>query len=188
MDIVLETERLLLRRWTPADARTLFAFASDPETMRFIGDGSAWVDIARAHQWITRRVADYETVGYSPYAVVERASGRIVGSCGFTYVAALSEIDLGYVFERASWGRGYATEAARAVLAYGFDRLGFEEVTANTVPEHYASRRVLEKIGFEFRGLRRYEGDEEDSAFYVARRRPAHVPARAPEDSPAHAD
>jgi RimJ/RimL family protein N-acetyltransferase len=169
MATVLETERLIMRHWTPAEARTLFAFASDPETMRYIGDGRAWTDIARAHEWITRRVADYEALGYSPFAVVERASGRIVGSCGLTYIATLDEIDLGYVFERASWGRGYATEAARAALHDGFERLGFAEVTANTVPEHYVSRRVLEKIGFEFRGLRRYEGDEEDSAFYVAR-------------------
>lgn len=177
MTIVLETERLVMRHWTPADARSLFAFASDPETMRFIGDGRAWSDIARAHEWITRRVADYATYGFSPYAVVERSSGRIVGSCGFTFLTALSEIDLGYVFERASWGRGYATEAARAVLHDGFERLGFAEVTANTVPAHHASRHVLEKIGFEFRGFRRYEGDTEDSAFYVARK-PAHAPPR----------
>ena len=169
MSTSIETRRLLLRRWRPSDARALFAFASDHEVMRYIGDGQAWANIGRAHQWLTRRVADYEERGYSPFAVIERASGKIIGSCGFTFLPALSEVDFGYVFARERWGQGFATEAARAALRYGFEHLRFAEVTANTVEEHYASRRVLEKIGFEFRGLRRYEGEEEDSAFYVAK-------------------
>ena len=71
---------------------------------------------------------------------------------------------------RAHWGKGYATEAARACLRYGFERLGFEEIPASVDPRHLASRRVLEKLGFEYRGMRRFGDDDEDSAYYVATR------------------
>ncbi len=171
MSTLIETERLLLRQWTDADAGELFALASDPEVMRYVDDGLAWTDISQAHRWLARRVADCEErVSSTFFAVIEKASGRIIGSCGFTFLSELSEIDFGYLFARETWGRGYATEATRAVLRYGFEQLGFEEVTANTVEENHVSRRVLEKIGFEFRGMRRYAGEEEDSAFYVARK------------------
>ena len=169
---VLETERLILRRWTADDAGVLFAMCSDPQTMRHIGDGKAWDDLERARLWLRRVEASYAERGYGPWAVVEKATGKVIGSCGFSYLPALSEIDFGYVFAREHWGRGFATEAARAAFRYGFEQLGFEEVTANTDMEHFVSRRILEKIGFEYRGVRRYEGDEADSAFYTARRPP----------------
>ncbi|HEX5706231.1 MAG TPA: GNAT family N-acetyltransferase [Pyrinomonadaceae bacterium] len=168
MTLILETERLSLREWEAGDAEALFAFTSDAETMRFIGDTRPWETVERARAWLVRVGASYAERGYGPWAVVERATGRVVGSCGFSLLPTLGELDFGYVFARDSWGRGYATEAAAAALSYGFERLGFEEVTANTVAEHHASRHVLEKIGFEYRGPRRYPDDDEPSAFYVA--------------------
>jgi ribosomal-protein-alanine N-acetyltransferase len=170
MATVLETERLILREWTPEDVDVLFRMCSDPLTMRHIGDGKPWRGRERARLWLERVGASYAGRGYGPWAVVEKATGEVVGSCGFSYLPAHSEIDLGYVFAREHWGRGFATEAARAVLRDGFGRLGFTEVTANADEEHAVSRRVLEKLGFEYRGPRRYEGDAADSAFYTAKR------------------
>jgi RimJ/RimL family protein N-acetyltransferase len=168
MAVIIETERLVLREWEAGDAEALFAFTSDAETMLYIGDCRPWDSIARAHAWLSRVRSSYAERGYGPWAVVERATGRVVGSCGFSFLPNLGELDFGYVFARDTWGRGYATEAARAALRYGFERYGFAEVTANTVEEHHASRRVLEKIGFEYRGPRTYPDDDEPSSFYVA--------------------
>ncbi len=168
--IVLETERLVLREWTAGDVDVLFRMCGDAETMRHIGDGKPWRSVERARLWLERVAASYAERGYGPWAVVEKATGEVVGSCGFSFLPALSEIDFGYVFAREHWGRGFATEAARAAFRDGFERLGFKQVTANTDEEHAVSRRVLEKIGFEYRGPRRYEGDEADSAFYTAKR------------------
>ncbi|MCA1636491.1 MAG: GNAT family N-acetyltransferase [Acidobacteria bacterium] len=170
MTIILETQRLILREWRPEDADVLFAMCGDAETMRHIGDGKAWQSVERARVWLGRVSASYAERGYGPWAVVEKASGRVIGSCGYSFLPKLSEIDFGYVFARPYWGRGFATEAARAAFRDGFERLGFTEVTANTDLEHHVSRRVLEKIGFEYRGLRRYEGDAAASAFFVAKR------------------
>ena len=170
MTTILETERLILREWTPEDAGVLFAMCGDAETMRHIGDGQAWQSIERAQVWLQRVSASYAERGYGPWAVVEKATGDVIGSCGYSFLTKLSEIDFGYVFARPYWGRGFATEAARAAFRDGFERLGFTKVTANTDLEHHISRRVLEKIGFEYQGARRYEGDAVDSAFYEAQR------------------
>ena len=170
MVVILETERLILREWTAGDVDTLFRMCGDAETMRHIGDGKPWRGIERAHLWLERVRANYAERGYGPWAVVEKATGEVVGSCGFSFLPKLNEIDFGYVFAREHWGRGFATEAARAAFRDGFERLGFTEVTANTDEEHAVSRRVLEKIGFEYRGPRRYAGDAADSSFYTAQR------------------
>lgn len=169
MNTILETERLILREWTPDDVPMIYEICSDPEVMRHIGDGSAWDDVARARLWMERVRAAYDEQGYGRFAVVEKETGRVVGSCGFGKPTGAAGVDFGYVFARASWGRGYATEAGRACLCHGFERLGFAEVIADTDLDNHASRRVLEKLGFEFRGLKRDEGDEADSTFYVAR-------------------
>lgn len=169
MTTILETERLILREWTPADVGVIYEMCSDPEVMRYIGDRRPWDNVARAHLWMERVTAAYGEQGYGRYAVVEKETGRVVGSCGFGKPTGPTGVDFGYVFAPAAWGRGYATEAGRACLRYGFEQIGFEEVVADTDLDNHASRRVLEKLGFEFRGLKRDEGDDEDSTFYVAR-------------------
>jgi len=178
MPTTLETERLLLREWTPGDVRFVYEMCSDPEVMRHIGDGRAWDTFARAELWMERVTAAYREHGFGRFAVVEKATARVVGSCGFDTPAEPHGVEFGYVYERAAWGRGIATEAGRACLRYGFEQLGFAEVFAGTDVENHASRRVLEKLGFEFRGLKRDEGDEVDSTFYVARN-PSPRPPRA---------
>ena len=167
MATILETERLVLREWEPADAEALFRIVSDPEVMRYIDDGRPWADIARVRDWVERLQQSYRTRGYSRWAVVEKESGHAVGSCGFAPLPS-GEIDFGYLFAPECWGRGYATEVGRATLRHGFERLGFTEVVASVAPEHTPSRRVLEKLGFRYRGLEVLEGDKDESAIYVA--------------------
>ena len=171
MTFIIETERLVLRVWTAEDASALYTLASDPEVMRYVDDGKPWTDPARAREFVGRIAECWRVNGYGRWAVVERDGGRVVGSCGFGPLAETGEIDFGYIFARDCWGRGYATEAARAALREGFERLGLKEVVANTVPENTASRRVLEKLGFEHRGLKTYAGEDGGTlASYILRR------------------
>ncbi len=169
MTAILETQRLILREWTHADVGVLFEICSDPEVMRYIGDRRAWTDVESVRLWVGRVRAAYSERGYGRLAVVEKSSGSVIGSCGFGVSNTMHGIDFGYVFARSAWGRGYATEAARACLRHGFEQHGFAEVLADTDLDNFASRRVLEKVGFEFHGLKRDEGDDQDSAIYVAR-------------------
>jgi RimJ/RimL family protein N-acetyltransferase len=170
MTAVLETERLVLRPWAAEDDGALFGICRDAEVMRFIGDGGPWAGVERARLWLARQLASRAAHGFGKWAVVEKAGGRLVGSCGFDPASeSMPEVEFGYLYARDCWGRGYATEAGRACMRYAFDVLKLTKVVARVTPENTASRRVLEKLGFEFGGLRVFAGAEEPDAFYVAR-------------------
>jgi len=164
---ILETERLALREWRREDAEALFVLAGDAEVMRYVGDGKPW-PLERVREWIGRLNESYRTRGFSRWAVVEKASGEAVGSCGFAPLPWSGEIDFGYMFRRDRWGRGYASEITPAALRHGFDRYGFKEVVASIDPKNDASRRVLLKLGFAYRGNELQPGDEDESEIYVA--------------------
>ena len=180
MDFILETERLALREWSANDADALFALASDAEVMRYVGNGKPWADVSRAREWLGWMLDSYRQRGYGRWCVSEKEGGRVVGLCGFFNV--LCKVDFGYLLARDCWGRGYASEVGRAALRHGFERLRFEEVVARTAPENFASRRVLEKLGFEFRGLVYHEFDRETVASYVLKR--ADFDARVADSAP----
>ena len=168
MTFILETERLALREWTHDDVEALFGLVSDAEVMRYVDDGKAWEDVGRVRDWIARLNESYRTRGFSRWAVVEKGSGEVVGSCGFAPLSWSGEIDFGYMFRRDCWGRGYATEIGRAAMRHGFERYGFQKVVASIAPENDASRRVLTKLGFVYRNHEVMPGEEEESEIYVA--------------------
>lgn len=168
MTFILETERLVLREWTPDDAGALFVMLGDAEVMRYVDTGRPWEGVERVREWLGWVVKNYRTRGWSRWAVVERDGGLAVGSCGFVPLPWSGEVDFGYLFRRDRWGRGYASEIAPAALRHGFERYGFREVVASIDPKNAASRRVLEKIGFVYRNNEVQPGDEEESEIYVA--------------------
>lgn len=137
----LETERLTLRRIRAADALAIHAYMSDPEVTRWLVPGL--LDEAGAQAFAE------ENAGRRPrnLAVVERASGELVGHMAYHpwFVARTHEV--GWVIGRPHQGRGYATEAARALLRHAFETLGCHRVLATCQPENPASWRVMEKLG-----------------------------------------
>jgi RimJ/RimL family protein N-acetyltransferase len=168
MSVILETERLILREWTPDDAAAMFEICRDAEVMRYIGTGKPYETLGEAEKFLEWAVEYQRKNGFCRWAAIEKRSGKIVGSCGFAYPHGTPEVELGYLFDRAVWGKGFATEAARACLNYGFEKLEFREIIAITDLENTASQRVLEKIGFTRRGVEKIDGDE--SLVYLARR------------------
>lgn len=165
MGEILQTERLLLRTWEPDDAEALFELCSDAEVMLHIGTREPYRNVEEARRFLKWAVDYQKENGFCRWAVVEKAGGEIIGSCGFARLEGGGEIELGYLFARHAWGKGYATEAAGACLRHGFERLGFTEVIALTDPGHLASQRVLEKLGFTCHGIKQYDG--EDDVVYV---------------------
>ena len=135
---MIETERLLIRPFTAADSEDLLAVWSDPANERFIGaTPPESIDDLRAG--IERGMR---------WGVWERETGELVGDCGLFFDEGHGEWELAYGFRRDRWGRGYATEAARACVRYGFDELGLDKIVADVDPANIASVRVLEKCGF----------------------------------------
>ncbi|MER5886247.1 GNAT family N-acetyltransferase [Streptomyces sp. NPDC001941] len=160
MDHFLETERLVLRPFTEADADDVFALDDDPEVMRFINGGEpADRDVVRTRT-LPRLMRVHPCWGHRGYwAAVEKATGAFLGWFEFRPPAEddAAEVELGYRLNRASWGRGYATEGSRALIAKGFAELGVRRVTANTMAVNTRSRRVMEKSGLVF--LRHFDGE-----------------------------
>lgn len=166
-----QTERLSLRRATLDDVDLFFALDSDPDVMRFIGDGHVVTDRRRTEAAVVERVltGDERWPGLGLWVCETRQEGQPIGwamlkPCvlSFYHEGVLHEptshIELGYRLLGRAWGQGYATEAARALVDYGFERLGLPEILAVAIAEHAASIRVLYKAGLVDYGRARYQG------------------------------
>jgi RimJ/RimL family protein N-acetyltransferase len=136
--IELRTPRRRLRPFTEGDTPAHLALYEDLEVTRQLGGGPFLGD---------------QVAVRSRRAVEDLATGRFLGQCGLNTVDELGEIEVLYALERAAWGQGLATEAARTAVAYGFTEARLARIIAVTRPEHARSRRVLEKLGM------RYERD-----------------------------
>jgi|SRR5579863_3415593 len=144
--LILETQRLSLREFEPADVDALAPILSDPETMRYY---PAPVDYRGVVDWIDRNRTRYEKDGFGLWAMVLKSSGCLIGDCGLLRqsVDGVDEIEIGYHVRCDLWGRGFAPEAAGACRDYGFDHLGADRLISLIRPENVPSRRVAEKTG-----------------------------------------
>ncbi len=150
MQVYLETARLTLRRLTEANADNLFALDSDPAVMRFLSGGTPTPREVIAREILPRFLGYYERYdGYGVWAAIEKASGDFLGWFSFHPHddGDPRTVALGYRLRRTAWGKGYATEGARALIRKGFTELGAERVIATTYQDNLASRRVMEKAG-----------------------------------------
>jgi RimJ/RimL family protein N-acetyltransferase len=139
---LLITPRLTLRGFQRDDLDALAAIYADPEVARYLRSG-----VRTREQTATvldEYIAEWRDLGYGVWAVEsrERESHALLGMCGF-----VGKAELGYILGRAAWGRGVATEAARACLQYGFERLGWDVIGAGALRANAASLRVLQKLG-----------------------------------------
>jgi ribosomal-protein-alanine N-acetyltransferase len=143
----LETDRLILRKMTLDDAEAVFAYASDPEVTRYvIWDTHRSIEDSRAFLELT--VQKYESGGEPDWGIVYKGDQRFVGTCGFTsWEVGHARAELGYVLSRRYWGRGLMSEAVRAMIAFGFERMGLNRIEARCIAENVASARVMEKAG-----------------------------------------
>ena len=115
---------------------------------------------------IRERIENYDVYGYGRWATFLKNGMEFVGWAGLAYLPEFDEIDLGYRFLPAYWGMGIATEAALAILAYGFNELNLEKIIAIAMKENIGSIRVMEKIGMQFDKLAPYEEGSEDAIWY----------------------
>lgn len=152
----LRTDRLLLREFVEADWRAVLAYQSDPRYLRYYEWEERTAEDARA---FVRRCIGYQQE--SPrrkfqLAITLPESGQLIGSCGIRVRdPEARRADIGYELDPNDWGRGYATEAARAMLAFGFGPLGLHRIGANCLAENAGSAHVLEKIGMTREGCLR---------------------------------
>ena len=149
MDVTLETARLTLRPLTEADVEHLTALDSDPEVMRYLSGGAATPRELIERTILPRFLKSFERGdGSGAWAAIERRTGAFLGWLSFTSDDERpGEYALGYRLGRSAWGRGYATEGARALIRRGFERYGARRVIATTYQDNLRSRRVMECLG-----------------------------------------
>jgi len=141
----LETTRLVIRSFDPNDFDAYCSIVADPDVMKYLG---GVLSNGQAKRYLYRAMETEQTLGYARYAVELKENSEFVGMCGFAPVK--DYIDLGYRFAKSTWGRGFATEAACSVVAFGFTEHGFSEIVGLTHPDNEASINVLEKLGFSY--------------------------------------
>lgn len=146
--ITLDTPRLILRPWRDDDADSFAAMFADPAIMEFLGP---MLDRAATGAVIGRIRSHFAAHGFGWWAAELRATGAFIGFIGLSHIPFEAPftpaIEIGWRLAGAHWGRGYATEGARAALACGFSQLGLAEIVSLTVPANARSRRVMERIG-----------------------------------------
>ena len=143
---MIETERLILRKMREDDAGAFLDIFSDPIAMRYFG---VIFDRPRMDQWVRNNLEHEEQHGFSLLSVTLKDNGEVVGDCGLETdkIDGQMIVGIGFDFRRSYWGKGYATEAALAVLKYGFTRLEFDSISGWIDPENTPSQRVAERIG-----------------------------------------
>lgn len=155
---IMQTERIYLRLMTPADAHHAYELNSDPEVIRYTGD-DAFESVEAAETFLAN-YKDYEKHGVGRWAVIRKEDGAWLGWCGLKYMPETQEVDLGYRLHQCYWGKGYATEAAKASLAYGFEKFNYPFIIGRVLVENKASIKVLENCGLLLIGEKSFHGAE----------------------------
>lgn len=150
---LFETPRLRIRRIQTGDAEAMFAVYGDADAMRWVGDGRP-LNRDQCDEWVGVTLRNYATRGYGMVAIVERESGEVIGFCGLVHPGGQPQAEIKYALRRDRWHQGLATEAARALLAWGAATWGLLEVIATAAPDNTASHSVLLKAGLKRGELR----------------------------------
>ncbi len=155
---MFETDRLFLRKLQDYDVDEIFGIRSDAEMMRYIrkpqterGESLGWIEMISA-KW------DTEKIGFC--GIVEKTTKDFVGWCGLWKLVETGEFEIGYAIKREFQGKGYATEAAKRILRYGFEDLDLEKIVAVASPANESSQNVMKRIGMKYVGVGRFYDNE----------------------------
>jgi RimJ/RimL family protein N-acetyltransferase len=145
----INTPNLDLRAWQPEDAEALFDILQETDILRYFPDPHA-PSREKVEAYIQHHRIQWQTRGYGHWAITTREDGLVVGWCGLEYLTELEETEVAYLLSQRVWGRGYASEAARAAVRFGFDEARLQGIIGLVHPDNVASISVLEKCGLTY--------------------------------------
>lgn len=148
MKTTLQTPRLILGELSVSDAKNFYELNLNPNVVRYTGD-APFKSVSEAVEFL-KNYNPYREYGYGRWAVIEKETGKFLGWCGLKFDG--KETDIGFRLFEEHWNKGFATESARACLAYGFNELNLKEIVGRAMKENSASVKVLEKIGLTYSG------------------------------------
>jgi RimJ/RimL family protein N-acetyltransferase len=147
--IVFETKRLLVRYLQDDDFDAFYSLCSDPEVMRYMGDGKPLTaELTRG--WIKTSQENYQKQGFGCFALTSRQDAQLLGFGGLIYPHGSSQVEIIYAFKPSYWGRGLASEFVRAMIKTGFERWQLPRIEASIDPRNPASIKVVQRIGMVF--------------------------------------
>jgi [ribosomal protein S5]-alanine N-acetyltransferase len=165
---VLETDRLILRRLSFDDGAFILQLLNDPAWLRFIGDKGVR-NLEDARNYIVTGPMDmYARLGFGLYLTERKSDGAPIGICGLIKRDALEDVDIGFAFLPAFRGKGYAREAAAAVMEHARSAFGLRRLVAITSPDNEASIRLLEKLGLRFEASMSLADDSHEVSLFAA--------------------
>ena len=147
MKSILETNRLILRKFTANDLDNLYRLDSSLDVMKYIGKLRTREEVERSIE----RVRKYyiKNPGLGLWITIEKVSEKFIGWSGIQHIDE-TEIEVGYRYLKEFWGKGYATDAAKYLIDYGFNKMNLDKIVGVTHPDNLASQRVLEKVGLKY--------------------------------------
>ena len=172
---ILETKRLLLRRQIPDDLDALWALYCDPEVTHYIPDAPRTLAEARQElEWFMNGHPKHPELGL--WATIYKETGEFIGRCGLLpwtlpwTIDGAPEVEVAYTLKRQYWGQGLGSEAAQAILQYGFEQLHLPRLICLIDPDNIASQKVAQKIGMRLeREVEGIGGDNLPTLIYAAR-------------------
>jgi RimJ/RimL family protein N-acetyltransferase len=152
--MVIETERLILREFRETDLEDFFEMDSNPEVHKYLGNNPVKT-VEQTREVIVNIRKQYIENGIGRWAAIEKSSGNFIGWSGLKFIREyennhINFYDVGYRLSPEYWGKGYATESAKAAIEYGFTKINMNEIIGSANIENKASRRALEKCGLKF--------------------------------------
>ena len=168
--IILETERLVLRKLSTDDAEFVLELLNEPSFLQYIGDRDVRTLEDAAQYILNRLVTSYEQNGFGLYLVELKEGSIPIGISGLVKRATLPDADIGFAFLPAYWSRGYAVESAAAVMNYAREILGLTRIVAITSLDNEPSAKLLGKIGLRFERLIKLSEDAEEVKLFASER------------------
>jgi len=156
----LETRRLILKQPSMGELDELVALRTDADVMQYIGDGSVQSK-EQVIEFINLADSYYKKTGFTFYSVFLKETEDFIGQAGIFHLSFntdAKDIELAYRFKKEYWGSGYATEASKALLEIGFEKLNLELIIGIAYPKNIASQKVMEKLGMKYAGMQSYAG------------------------------
>jgi ribosomal-protein-alanine N-acetyltransferase len=154
----LETPHLILRPWKPDDAGMLFRILQEPGILEYFPP--TVFTLEKTQRYINHQLQHWQEHGYGHWAVTLKTNNRVVGWGGLEYLPETDETEVAYLLSYQAWGCGYATEAARAAVKFGFETAGLPDIIGLVHPDNTGSIRVLEKCGLTYIDRKIYWGVE----------------------------
>lgn len=165
--MILETERLLLRKLTLEDAPFIFALVNSSNWLKFIGDKQVKT-LKDAEAYIQEKMLDhYAKFGFGFYLVLQKKTHEPIGITGFIKRPSLEHVEVGFAFLPDFEGKGYAFESTHAAMGFGKNTLKIAPIVAITHPENTRSQKLLINIGLQFEGMIQPEGFKEECSYFI---------------------